>query len=223
MIRWNDPDAREHVVVGEHHALGVAGRARREHELEHLVRLRALPRRDLRLPVGRERVVRAPRTASSTLVVGNSASRLGRVRRVAAGAEQQPHGARRLDDVADRLRCSSASRAGRRRAARTSRRSTRRAARASRAPREHPVTRLQPQRAQPPRREARPAPHLAVAPVEPRPVVAAQAQRAPVRRTGPRSPRGDRPGSPWSRGSLAAGHAASECSGRRRPPHLPRP
>ena len=60
---------------------------------------RALPRLDLRLPVGREVVAR---------VLGQRLDRRGgealeadlaRVRRVAAGAEQQALRARRLDDV----------------------------------------------------------------------------------------------------------------------------
>ena len=115
----------------EDHALGVAGRARREHELEDVGGRRAGPRRQLRLPVGREGVVRVGGQVLDDRGGEALEPDLARVGGVAAAAEEQ------ADWRPTRRRSGrpcpgpSARRAGRTRAARTSRRSTRRGARAS--------------------------------------------------------------------------------------------
>src|SRR3954463_2085324 len=98
-------DRRDDVVVGQDDALGRAGRAAREPELEGLVRGRPGPRRLTRLPVLREcrvvdlgllgeRVDRGRREAGQT--------ELAWIGGVAAGAEEQVAGTRGTDDRLDR-------------------------------------------------------------------------------------------------------------------------
>jgi len=106
--RVDDPvkrhGSREHVGVGQDHALGVAGRAGGEHELEDVGGLRAGPRRQLRLPVGRERVVRVGGQVLHDRGGEPLESHLARVGSVPAAAEQQADGAGLVDDPGHRVR-----------------------------------------------------------------------------------------------------------------------
>ena len=110
--RRHDPverlDRGDDVVVGQHHALRRAGRARREDELEDLVGGGRRQARLLRLPVGRERRVvglgfapTAPRRSWSGS--GRARPRADRARR---GPSRGSGGAAlgRRDDPLDRLR-----------------------------------------------------------------------------------------------------------------------
>ena len=106
--RLDDPverhRARERVAVGEHHALGAAGRPAREHELVDVVRLRALPGVELRLPISGERLVRVIGQAVHDAGREPLQADLARVRGIPAAAEQQADRARGLDDVGDGVR-----------------------------------------------------------------------------------------------------------------------
>ena len=140
--RVDDPVERhgsgEHVGVGQDHALGVAGRARREHELEDVGGLRAGPRRPAAPPsrAGRCRPGRPTGPRRSRWGTARARPRAGRGRRgrCRAGGGRRPtcrRSGRRCPGPCGR-------RAGRTRAPRTSRRSTRRGARASTATRSAP-------------------------------------------------------------------------------------
>ena len=102
----------------EHHALGVAGRARRVDHLEQVVAGWPWPRVELCLPVGRERVVEA----ALVLVAGALVRRirgqpfdgadaeviqagLVRIGRVHARADGEPLGVRFVGDPLDDVRC----------------------------------------------------------------------------------------------------------------------
>ena len=138
--RGHDPverlDRGDDVVVRERHALGRAGGPGGEDELEDLVGRRALPGRQARLPIGRERRVVRGRLRAQGLHRDRREvveARLARVGGVAAGAEDEVAGIGCGDDALDRLRATSAGRAARARAVRPSRRSRRPRAPASMA------------------------------------------------------------------------------------------
>ena len=158
--RVDDPVERhrsgEHVGVGQHHALGIAGRPRREHELEDVGGRRARPRRQLRLPVGREGVVRVGGQVLDDRRGEPLEPDLARVGRVAAAAEQQADGTRLVDDPRDRVRghpgverdedqprVHRAEVGGGQRGRR-------------RGPGQHPIARVEPERLEPPGRDPAP-------------------------------------------------------------------
>ena len=190
------PDAGQHVVVGEHHALGVAGRARGEHELEHLVGTRARPARRPAPPSRAGTSRRAPprgrpRSSSGT---PRAPPRPGRRRRDRCPARGAPPRTPRRS--AGSCPGPSGRRAGRRSGAPSSRRSRRRAKPASTATTSaggHPAGARW-------RGAARPRSCSAAAA---RDTSSGMSNRRRVegpvpgdRRSGQRRPRGDRPGSP---------------------------
>ena len=184
MIRWKRLDRGDHVVVGQHHALGRAGRAGREDQLERSPRPRGVPTPPWRtsqsggksgssgLGLGRERLDGRRREAGQPS--------LARIGGVAAGPEDEVAGARGPDDALDRVgRHPQVERdedePGVHRAVVGGRQLRRR-----RRPGQDPVARLEVQRPQAPRRDPRPPVELAEAPVHRRAVVAAQPERLPI-------------------------------------------
>jgi hypothetical protein len=170
--------------VGEHHALGRTGRARRKDELPHLVRAWPYPGGELRFPVGWERVVRI----GAQCVHGRRREALevgvARIGCVTAGADDEVLRRRLRNDVLDgvvrhaqvewdqdqprphRPEIDGRQRGGRRR------------------PCEQPVAGLEPERSEPPRSEAAASIELVEAPVPDRAVVGAQPDCVPIAEAG---------------------------------------
>ncbi len=172
--------ARERVAVAEHHALGAAGRSAREDELVDVLRSRALPSIELRLPICGERLVRLLGQAVHDGRGEPLQANLARVRGVPAAAQQQVDRARGLDDVGDGVgahaRVEGHVDQARHHRAEVDRRQGGRGGR----PGQDTVAGCESQGAQTPGREAAAAQHLRVAPVERGAVVTAEAQRVAV-------------------------------------------
>ena len=166
--------------MGEHHALGVAGRAAGEHELVDVVRPRAVPGPDLGLPVGREGLVRLLGQGVDDRGREPLEADLARIGCVAAGAQQETHGTRGRDDVRDGVgahpRVEGDVDEARDHRAEVGRRQSGR----GRRPGQDAVAGLEAERAQAPGRESAAAQHLRVAPVERGAVVTAEAERVAV-------------------------------------------
>ncbi len=104
MIRWNVSIAADDVVVGEHHALRRAGRARGEDELEDVGGGGRRPGSELGFPIGREgRVGFGGQGIHGGRREAIEAG-LARVGGVTARAEDEMPGARIRDDAFDRGR-----------------------------------------------------------------------------------------------------------------------
>ncbi len=177
-------DARDDVVVGEHHALRRPGRPRGEDQLPDLVRTGPLPGRQLRLPVGRERVVRVGRERVDGRRREPFQLRVARIGGVPSRAEDELLRGGLPDDVLDRV--------GRHAQVQRDEDQPRphrpevhgREGRGGRRPGQQPVARLQPERAQAPRRQPAAPVELAEAPVPGRAVVGAEPYRVPIAEAG---------------------------------------
>ena len=185
MTRCAASDRRADVAVGQHHALGLARRARREDDLDEVVPGRSRPAVDLRLPVGRpcgfRRGGERPRpsrsgTCSRPASRGSGPSRpVPIARRAASAFVGDPLRSRRAP-------CAGRAARGRRRpASPRSRRPAARASRATRSAADRP--RPTPELAQPPRGRLAAAVKLPEAPLLRAAVVPAQPQggRSPYR------------------------------------------
>jgi hypothetical protein len=173
-------DRSRHVLVGQHHALRRAGRARREDELEGIGSLGRPPGGQLYLPVRWKRFVGIGRERLDTRGRESAQARLPWVRCVPAGPQDEVPGTRGAHDALDRVgrhpkveRDDDQARAHRPEVRGGEFRRRRR-------PRQQAIARFQPQRAQPPCRQARTPLELPVAPARGRTSVSAEAQGGSV-------------------------------------------
>ena len=215
-------DARDRVRVGEHHALRRAGGPGRVDEEVDVLATRPGPGRHLALPVGRE----AGAGLGAQVVGGGDREvvevGLGRVRRVAAGADHELARLRAVGDPADRLGRHPQVQRHEDQAGPHGAEVDGGQLGARRRPGEEPVARLEPARAQPPGGQPAAPVQLAVAPGLLRAVVAAQAQRGPRRRSARRRPRGGPPACGRTAGTRSRAHRDRRPARTQRHSGLPR-